>query len=394
MAHVTLALLLDVIRIIKDKGDKAIEAAVEAAALIAYRNGYGAALKDLQVSPTTEEEAEGDGMPVHDITNPIVRDFLKLLPVGGYAQNDLSRTWYYYKYVRDSHSKNMADRGNPYLVFITGDSLTLECEGEPTQTILPGYKVFECYNLLPKKTYHWSVTKDGKIVKEGYFKTIGDVRMINTKTWPNVRDIGYGNILKFNKVLSGANPDNVEVGSDEYNFIKSLNIDFQLNLRTPKADSVMDQSWRADIFPDGKNINISAYSQALTNVTGWKSAITTLIAELDKGHRVAFNCFAGADRTGTFRYILQGICCVPKHIAQGFWEMTSFLYWENFKRWDIEESSGGELRTFDKKLEALYGKDFYTQCYKFLTKKVGVTDAQIKKLQGHLMVDPSSAPNI
>ena len=74
--------------------------------------------------------------------------------------------------------------------------------------------------------------------------------------------------------------------------------------------------------------------------------------------------------------------------------MTSFLYWENFKRWDIEESSGGELRTFDKKLEALYGKDFYTQCYKFLTKKVGVTDAQIKKLQGHLMVDPSSAPNI
>lgn len=333
-----------------------------------------------------------DGRPIHNIVNPIVDAYFKSLPTMGYKYNDVSRTWYYYKFVSGSSTKNMADRSNPYLVFSRGDSLLLECEGYPSQTILPRNNVFECYMLLPGKVYRWTVTKAGKVINEGEFKTIGDFRFINIPTWPNVRDIGYANILKTDRVLRAANPDGVVVGSDDYKTIQSLGIDYQLNLRKPSPGSNTEKPWRPDLFPRGCDCNISDYSNVFTNPTGWKSAIETLITELKACHRVVFNCFAGADRTGSFCYIIQGICGVPKRIAQGFYECTSFLYWENFLRWD--EEGDDYFRLWDKDLEKKYGPDFYTQCYLLLTKVVGITDAQIKELQKQLMVDPSSAPNI
>jgi len=331
-----------------------------------------------------------DGRPIHNIVNLIVDAYFKSLPTMGYKYNDVSRTWYYYKFVSGSSVKNMADRSNPYLVFARGDSLLLECEGYPSQTILPRNNVFECYMLLPGKVYRWTVTKAGKVINQGEFKTIGDFRFVNIPTWPNVRDIGYANILKMDRVLRAANPDGVVVGSDDYNLIKSLRIDFQLNLRKPSASSNTEKPWRPDLFPRGCNCNISDYSNALTNPTGWKSAIETLITELKAGHRVVFNCFAGADRTGSFCYIIQGICGVPKRIAQGFYECTSFLFWENFLRWD--EEGDDYFRLWDKDLEKKFGPDYYTQCYRFLTEVVGITAAQIKELQQELMLDPSSAP--
>lgn len=336
------------------------------------------------------KEFVSDGRPVHNIVNPIVDAYFKSLPALGYKYDDVSRTWYYYKYVSGSSTKNMADRSNPFLVFCRGDSLLLECEGLPSQTILPRNNVFECYQLLPGKVYRWTVTKSGKVINEGEFKTIGDFRFINIPTWPNVRDIGYANILKMNRVLRGANPDNVVVGSDDYKLIQSLGIDFQLNLRTPTAGSASSKPWRPDLFPRGVDNNIADYSNVLTKPTGWKSAITTLLTELKDGHRVAFNCYAGADRTGSFCYILQGICGVPKRIAQGFYESTSFLFWENFLRWDKEGDD--YFRLFDKDLEKKFGPDFYTQCYRLLTEVVGITPAQIKELQQQLMVDPATAP--
>lgn len=341
------------------------------------------------------KEFVSDGRPVHNIVNPLVDYYFKLLPALGYKFPDVSRTWYFSGWVSGSGEKNRADRSNPYLIFCKGDYLILECDGEPTQTIKQDYNYFACYNLLPGKVYHWSIYKDGEVIKDGEFKTIGFARLINIPTWPNVRDIAYYPIMKMNRVLSGANPDNVVVGSDDYNFIKSLGIDFQLNLRTPKAGSSQDKAWRSDLFANGANINIPAYSDALkSGQANFKKAITTIISELQAGHRVAFNCWAGADRTGTLRYILQGICCVPKRIAQGYYELTSFMYWENFKRWDDKDGEDG-FRYFDKALEEKFGTDdLYIQCYRFLTEVIGVTPAQIKDLQKELMVDPTIVPQI
>ena len=313
------------------------KAEMEAAKDAAYQQGVSDTFNSINLKPSTEEQAEGDGMPVHNITNPIVKAFFDSIPEGGYAQDDISRTWFYYKYVSGSSKKNMADRSNPYLVFCKGDSLLLECDGEEPQTILPENNVFACYLLLPEKVYRWKVYKSKKVIKEGTFKTIGDIRLINIPTWPNVRDIAYTPKMKAGLVYSGANPENVVVGSDDYKTIKYLAIDTQINLRNPSEDSNTEKPWRPDLFTYGYDIMIADYISAFSDATGIKTAFETLVSELEKGRKVAFNCFAGADRTGSLRYVLQGICGVPKHIAQGYYELTSLMFWENFKRWDKED---------------------------------------------------------
>lgn len=345
-----------------------------------YQKGYGEGLATLPISSKTEDEVE-DAIPVHNITNPIVREYFASLPVGGYSQTDISRMRYFAWYNTGSAEKNMADRGNPYVVYADGDALTLECPGEPTQTILPRTQRFECYLLLPGKTYSWRVTKSGKVVKQGKFKTVGDIRLIQIPTFPNMRDIAYPP-MKFDRVLSAANPDNVVVGSDDYNTIKALAIDTEINLRTPKAGSNTEKPWRSDIFTYGYDIDIAAYAPAITKPTGWKKVIETLIKELELGHKVVFNCYAGADRTGTLRYILQGFCGVPRHIAHGFYELTSLMFWENFKRYD-DESDGGGLRKFDRLLATKFGSDldFQSQCYRFLNEIVKLSESQLTTLR-------------
>lgn len=354
------------------------KAEMEVAKETAYRQGVSDTLSSVNIKPSTEEQLE---MPTHNITNPIVREYFANLPEGGYSQTDVSRMRYYTKFVKESSTKNMADRGNPYLVFCAGDSLLLECDGEKPQTILPENNVFACYLLMPEKIYHWKVYKDGKVIKEGSFRTIGDVRLINIPTWPNMRDIAYTPLMKAGLVYSGANPDSVVVDSADHEIIRYLDIDTQINLRTPKAGSSMDKAWRPDIFTYGYDIDIAAYSSIFTSTAKFKKAFETLVSELEKGRKVAFNCWAGADRTGTFRYVLQGLCDVPKHTAQGYYELTSLMYWLNTKMWDKEEDSGGELRTLDKNLEKRFGKDFYTQCYRLMTEVIKVSPETIKKFQ-------------
>lgn len=359
-----------------------------------YTQGCSDTLTNLGVHAATEEQAEEDGIPTHNIVNPIVRAYFDSLPEGGYSQTDVSRMWYFTKYVSESSKKNMADRGNPFLVFCNGgDSLILTCQGEKPQAILPNNNVYECYLLLPNKTYQWRVMKGDNIIKEGAFKTVGDFHLVNMPTWPNVRDIAYTPTMKAGLVYSGANPDNVVVDSDDHEIIKYLGIDTQLNLRTAKAGSNTDKAWRPDLFKYGYNINIADYSSLFKSTAGFKKAFETLVSELKKGRKVAFNCFAGADRTGTFRYVIQGVCCVPKRIAQGFYELTSLMYWLNTKMWD---DTGGEddFRRFDADLEKKFGPDLYTQCYKLLTEVVKVAPQTIRELQELLMVDPSIVPQL
>lgn len=363
-----------------DKMMALLERAHEEGREVGYTEGCKDTLASLNVQTTTEEQEEGDGIPVHNIENPIVRDYFAALPDGGYKQNDISRMRHYTRWVKES-SRNMAERGYPYVIYGTGDSVLLECDGEDPQTIMNNNNVFECFVLLPNKTYKWKMLKNGVTIKEGAFKTIGHVRQIGFDKWTNFRDIG-GFGIKHGLVYSGANPDEVEVGSADHELIKYLHIDTQLNLRKYVKDSVQNKSWRPDIFDRGYNINIEAYAPVITrNTAQFKKAFETLVSELKAGHKVVFNCWAGADRTGTFRYIIQGICGVPKRIAQGYYELTSFSRWLNTKMWDKEEGSEGELRTLDKKLESLYGADFYTQCYRLLTEKIKVAPETIKELQ-------------
>lgn len=360
-----------------------------------YQTGYKAALDSLNVQPVSEEQAEDDGTPRHNITNWVVQSYLEAMPKEGYDLNSISRVRAFTRFVQESTKRrSWTEEMNPYFIYGKGDSLVLSCEGLEPRTITPSGGVFTCYLLYPDKTYNWTMKKSGAVIDSGSFKTTGNVRMIGFDNWTNVRDIGYSGIIKYGLVYSGANPDELIVDSADHEIIRYLCITTQLNMRTYKAGSTQDKAWRPDIFERGANINIENYSPLITagKNSNFKKAFEYIVTELEAGHKLVFNCWAGADRTGTMRYAIQALCGLPAYLCQAFYEMTSFSRWLNTKIWDKEEGSDGEMRTMIGKLTKLYGSDAYTQFYRLFTEKLGITDAWIKRLQKQLMVDPSKAP--
>lgn len=344
-----------------------------------------------QQAATPQPSQPQSGIPEHDIENWAVRAYLAAMPKEGYDLSSISRVRPFTRFVQESTKKrSWTEEQNPYFIYGKGDSLVLTCEGQPSQTITPSGGVFACYLLIPGKTYQWTMTLSGKTIDSGQFKTNGAVRMIGFDNWTNMRDIGYAGYINYGLLYSGANPDEVIADSPDHDIIRYLGINTQLNLRTPKSGSTQNKPWRPDLFARGTNINIEDYSSLLTIGTSsnFKKAFEYIVTELEAGRRVVFNCWAGADRTGTLRYAIQALCGMPAYLCQAYYEMTSLSRWLNTKIWDKEEGSSGEMRTFIGKLTKLFGPDPYTQFYRLFTEYLGITDAWIKRLQKKLMVNP------
>ena len=372
----------------KDNQDKML-ALMSKAEEQGYRLGCEKTLESLNVQPITEEQAEGDGIPEHNIEPLHVRKYLDLINPDGYKQSDYSVIW---PILLSSDIDSGKDEQNyPYCVYGKGDKLIVECDDEPSQTITPYKEVFAIYCLTPNKIYRWKMYSGTEVIKEGTFKTVGRMRWMKTsKTkYPhNLRDLGCsadctttGKGIKFGRLYRGEHPDNIEVGSTDHLYLRDqLGISMQLNLRNPKDDPA-----RNDLFDVTYSINIPAYSAAITTNTSYntalKNAFVTLVNELEAGRNILINCWQGRDRTGTFCWLIQALCGMKTGYCEAHWEMSSFDRCENSKVWNWEEASNGELKTFIKKLESLYGSDTYTQAYNLLTKKVGVPKERIEKLK-------------
>lgn len=155
-------------------------------------------------------------MPIHNVENRATFDFYNQLPPEGYAADDHSLVWPYLTMVQEDHV-SWTGRPAPYCIYGAGDTVIVECDDEPSQTILPykpGTGFFRIYLLTPGKIYRWKLLKSGKVVKSGQFRTEGRVRWIGTDHPHNFRDIG-GFTAKFGRVYRAMNLKKVEVGDDD-----------------------------------------------------------------------------------------------------------------------------------------------------------------------------------
>lgn len=322
-----------------------------------------------------------DGGGAHNVTNYAAREFLKSVSPAGYAKGDASLLVPYLFMIQEREEPSWTESTNPYIVQGDGDTVSL-IDGNKTIDYKPYRGTFRLIDLVPDKTYKWVMKKSGKTIKSGMFDTIGEVRMIGFEAIDNFRDLYVPGYIKPGIVFRSANPDSVKVNSDDHKMLKRLGINTQISLRTTS-----EAKPRTDLFKNTYAYGISDYANILNNTTNIKAAITALADNLEKGNIVLINCKQGADRTGTFCYIVQALCSVPAGILQAHWELTSLSRLCNFKLWNYERSSFacGELRTFVQELVKLYGSDPYTQVYSYLTKKCGVSASVIEKIQKRLM---------
>ncbi len=223
--------------------------------------------------------------------------------------------------------------------------------------------------FIPGKTYYWKVESvdTGKVLKEDSFTTKdAPVRFITTKQVHNVRDLGGwttedGKKIKYELIYRGGITNPYEGNNfpeeDQVLFRDVLGIKSEIDLRTPAAD---DRNQTVSILGEdapyyktpiqGYCYIIPGFRQGEPFSRANTPSINESIKEIfhvladEANYPVYFHCNAGADRTGTIAYLINGVLGVSYEDLTRDFELTSFS--AGGRRWRAE-IVGGE--SFDSR---------------------------------------------
>ena len=197
--------------------------------------------------------------------------------------------------------------------------------------------------LIPGKTYHWKVigTITSNVLGGGKIK-VNDapVRWIQVDKVGNVRDMGgwkteSGKTVKYGMLYRGRKLENIS--EEGIATIKQLGLKTELDLRRA------DQKFQTP----GTGLNYefiempAQYDGVLKNEPEVIKASYRRIFWLlsDKNNYPFYaHCMAGADRTGTFAFIVNGLLGVSYEDLTRDFELTSFS--ESGKRWRGKGTGG------------------------------------------------------
>ncbi len=223
--------------------------------------------------------------------------------------------------------------------------------------------------FIPGKTYYWKVESvdTGAVLKEDSFTTKdAPVRYITTSNVPNVRDLGGwttedGKKVKYELIYRGGitNPyeGNNFPESDVILFRDVLGIKSEIDLRTPAQD---DRNQTVSILGEdapyyktpihGYCYIIPGFRQSEPYARSHNPDFAESIREIfhvladEDNYPIYFHCNAGADRTGTIAYLINGVLGVSYEDLTRDFELTSFS--SGGRRWRAEIIDG---ESFDSK---------------------------------------------
>lgn len=201
--------------------------------------------------------------------------------------------------------------------------------------------------LVPGTTYYWKVVgdKEGSTSKVDSLKTLdAPGRFITTEGIPNVRDIGGwktadGKKVKYGLVYRGGKTNNTGVNScspyDNKLFSETLGVETEIDLRTQDADdggqskSVFDDVFYykttltqySYIFPDFEQEEPMPRSYDKRSKYSIREIFKVLADE--ENYPIMFHCNAGADRTGTVAFLINGVLGVSYEDLTRDFELTA-----------------------------------------------------------------------
>ncbi len=216
----------------------------------------------------------------------------------------------------------------------------VNCEGneEHTVTLEAGAQEAYIYNLLPHQTYAYTVTDNGTTVTKGEFATTGNLRMVYAPSAYNIRDLGgwltqdgartaYGHLFRGSTLNGYANTT-----AEDLQRLRDLGIGAELDLRYQESyDKDMGCGTSAFGFTEGDDYYFAAANDYLASDLNNAATKQRLKAEFEfilkhfrQGKAVYYHCAWGADRTGFFTLLLEGILGVELDQIYKDYELTSF----------------------------------------------------------------------
>lgn len=325
-----------------------------------------------------------------------------------------------------------------------------------TSYVVSGFtRELDIYNLLPSTTYYWKVAGDRSDMSDtSVFKTEDlSVRLIYAEGTSNIRDLGgwnadgsfvnYGKIYRGNQLNGYGNWGNNKLTENGLKTFKDdLKIRTEIDLRTQNKDDAnqtmnyVDATFPyykctigqyTDIFEDSvwnalpndgntksdtmENKNDArrlsyATGNAIRNENAMKRSLKTVFEVLadESNYPVYIHCNAGADRTGTVAFLINGLLGVSEADLIRDYELTSFSsvsglrYRSEIKNGDFTEigvmkNDYDNFVAFGALMNAIknnYGAEGGTLSYaieNFLTDYVGVSHEDIESLKRIMISD-------
>ena len=209
---------------------------------------------------------------------------------------------------------------------------------EHTVTLEAGAQEAYIYNLLPHQTYAYTVTDNGTTVTKGEFSTTGNLRMVYAPSAYNIRDLGgwltqdgtrtaYGHLFRGSTLNGYANAT-----AEDLQRLRDMGVGAELDLRYQESyDKDMGCGTSAFGFTEGDDYYFAAANDYLASDLNNAATKQRLKAEFEfilkhfrQGKAVYYHCAWGADRTGFFTLLLEGILGVELDQIYKDYELTSF----------------------------------------------------------------------
>ena len=325
-----------------------------------------------------------------------------------------------------------------------------------TSYVVSGFtRELDIYNLLPSTTYYWKVAGDRSDMSDtSVFKTEDlSVRLIYAEGTSNIRDLGgwnaddsfvnYGKIYRGNQLNGYGNWGNNKLTENGLKTFKDdLKIKTEIDLRTQDKDDanqtvnfvdaslpyykytigqytdILEPSvWNA--LPHDGNTPVDsmenkndarrlsyATGNAVRNENAMRRSLKGIFEVLadERNYPVYIHCNAGADRTGTVAFLINGLLGVSEADLIRDYELTSFSsvsglrYRSEIKNGDFTEigvmkNDYDNFVAFGALMNAIknnYGAEDGTLSYaieNFLTDYVGVSHEDIESLKRIMISD-------
>ena len=325
-----------------------------------------------------------------------------------------------------------------------------------TSYVVSGFtRELDVYNLLPSTTYYWKVAGDRFDMSDtSVFKTEDlSVRLIYAEGTSNIRDLGgwnadgsfvnYGKIYRGNQLNGYGNWGNNKLTENGLKTFKDdLKIKTEIDLRTQDKDDanqtvnfvdaslpyykytigqytdILEPSvWNA--LPHDGNTPVDsmenkndarrlsyATGNAVRNENAMRRSLKGIFEVLadERNYPVYIHCNAGADRTGTVAFLINGLLGVSEADLIRDYELTSFSsvsglrYRSEIKNGDFTEigvmkNDYDNFVAFGALMNAIknnYGAEGGTLSYaieSFLTDYVGVSHEDIESLKRIMISD-------
>lgn len=265
------------------------------------------------------------------------------------------------------------------------------------KTLNVNYGATMCYipNLVPNTQYYFEVAQGETVAAKGQFTTEGPLRQLYAPSVYNIRDFGGwkmqdGSVTRYGLIYRGGEVNGFHAPyQKDVETLKELGIGAEIDLRYNDSydqDRETGKSGFGFVKGDayyfaGANDFTAANLDEAGTLARLKEEFRFLMGHIREGRGVYFHCVFGADRTGFFAVLLEGLLGFNLNDLYHDYEFTSFAA-------PAGNRSKGTIQERIAVIQKRTGKTLRDKFEDYWLNAVGITAEEVEEFRSIMLHNP------